>query len=147
MLLGVTATALMVVGIAGAGAGAAAADTVIDTIGVGASPRGIAITPDGTRAYVTNEVDDNVSVIDTATNAIVDAPIPVGNGPIGVAITPNGARAYVTSPSDSTVLVIDTGTNTVIGAPIPVGGARKGWRSPRTAPAPTSPTLATTPCR
>ena len=40
-----------------------------------------------TRAYVTNDGSNTVSVIDTATNTVV-ATIPVGLLPTGVAITP-----------------------------------------------------------
>ena len=47
-----------------------------------------------TRAYVTNDRDNTVSVIDTATNS-VSATIPVGLGPTTVAVTPNGRFVYV----------------------------------------------------
>ncbi len=43
---------------------------VIDTIDVGDAPFGAAVSPDGTRVYVTNIGDDTVSVIDTATNTV-----------------------------------------------------------------------------
>jgi len=64
-----------------------AANAVVATIPVGLLPRGIAITPDGTRAYVMDLGDNTASVLDTATNAVV-ATIPVGKAPFGVAITP-----------------------------------------------------------
>jgi YVTN family beta-propeller protein len=74
----------------------------------------VAITPDGTRAYVTISFPNNfVSVIDTATNTVV-ATIPVGVAPNGIAITPDGTRAYVTDNGSDTVSVIDTTNNTVI---------------------------------
>ncbi|MCH7825981.1 MAG: hypothetical protein IH849_14370, partial [Acidobacteria bacterium] len=41
------------------------------TVGVGNGPRFVALTPDGTRAYVANLSDDTVSVINTATNTVV----------------------------------------------------------------------------
>jgi YVTN family beta-propeller protein len=82
-------------------------------------PIGVAITPDGTRAYVANAFDHTVSVIDTSTNPVITT-IPVGAFPDGVAITPDGTRAYVTIEGPNTVSVIDTATNTVI-ATIPVG--------------------------
>jgi len=77
----------------------------------------VAITPDGTRAYVTNPDSNSVSVIDTATNSVV-ATIAVGG--FGVAITPDGTRAYVAGGGFNTVAVIDTTTNSVV-ATIPVG--------------------------
>ena len=54
-----------------------ASNTVVATIPVGVNPVGVAITPDGTRAYVTNEGSNTVSVIDIATNTVV-ATISVG---------------------------------------------------------------------
>ena len=63
---------------------------VVATIPVGAGPVGVAISPDGTNryerdgrphqpfAYVTNLVDNTISVIDTANNKVV-ATIPVGS--------------------------------------------------------------------
>ena len=81
---------------------------------------GVAVSPDGTRAYVTR-YPNTVSVIDTATNTLIGKPIPVGLDPNGVVVTPNGARVYVANTDDNTVSVIDTSTNTVVGQPIRVG--------------------------
>jgi YVTN family beta-propeller protein len=98
-----------------------ATNTVVATIPVGAAPLGVAITPDGTRAYVTNFSSARVSVIDTTTNTVV-AMIPMDN-PDGIAITPDGTRAYVTRELDDVVSVIDTATNTVVaGIPVEVAG-------------------------
>ncbi|MFD6225403.1 IPT/TIG domain-containing protein [Streptomyces sp. NPDC060232] len=87
---------------------------------VGTGPIGVAITPNGSFAYVANNGDSTVSVIDTATN-LVTATVTGLNGPIDVAITPNGNFAYVTNGSGNTVSVIDTSTNTITGLPITVG--------------------------
>src|SRR5215467_16017685 len=66
-----------------------ATNTVVATVPVGIDPRGVAITQDGTHAYVTNAVESGaVSVIDSATNTVV-ATVPVGFNPYGVAITPS----------------------------------------------------------
>ena len=43
-----------------------ASNTVVATVAVGSGPFGVAITPDGTRAYVANSASNSVSVIDTA---------------------------------------------------------------------------------
>jgi YVTN family beta-propeller protein len=61
-----------------------------------------------------------VSVIDTATNAVVGLPILVGSGASGIAVTPDGSKVYVANRGDNTVSVIDTATNTVV-AVLPVG--------------------------
>jgi YVTN family beta-propeller protein len=90
---------------------------VVANITVGNSPGGIAITPSGSQAYVTNAGagSNNVSVIDTdptsPTFHLVVATIPVGNAPWGVAFTPDGTRAYVANSGGNTVSVIDTTTS------------------------------------
>jgi YVTN family beta-propeller protein len=68
------------------------------------SPAGIAITPDGTRAYVTDLNGGAVSVVSTATNTQVaaisfstDPNASAGWEPWGVAVTPDGSFAYVVS--------------------------------------------------
>ncbi len=93
-------------------------------IPVGNTPSGVAVTPDGTQAYVTNLEDNTVSVIATSSNTVV-ATVPVGSGPIGVAVTPDGAHAYVTNFNSNTVSVIATATNTVV-ATVAVGSFPEG---------------------
>jgi YVTN family beta-propeller protein len=73
--------------------------------------------------YVTNNTDNTVSVIDTATNTVVGDPIPVGTTPRGVVVNPAGTRVYVANTASNDVSVIDTATNTFVGSAIPVGGA------------------------
>jgi YVTN family beta-propeller protein len=50
-------------------------------IQVGGVPVAVAVTPDGKHAYVANQNGGYVSVIDTATNTVVETPIPVGAVP------------------------------------------------------------------
>jgi YVTN family beta-propeller protein len=49
-------------------------DAVTKPIPVGKDPYGIAITPDGSKVYLTNAADNSVSVIPTATNTVVAVP-------------------------------------------------------------------------
>jgi YVTN family beta-propeller protein len=77
--------------------------------------------------YVTNS--DTVSVIDTATNAVVTT-IAVGDTPVGVAVAPNGGIAYVTNFLSQTVSMIDTATNAVVATVALTGGPSgvlPGW--------------------
>jgi YVTN family beta-propeller protein len=82
-------------------------------------PFAMAITPDGTKVYVTDESGGAVSVINTTTNNVA-APIPVGNDPYWAVVTPDGTKVYVTNAGSGTVSVIDTATNQVT-ANVPVG--------------------------
>jgi YVTN family beta-propeller protein len=102
----------MITVMVGGSAHSATTPTVTATVSVGSGPRSVAITPDGTRVYTTNQISDTVSVIDTATNTL-SATVPVGDSPNGVAITPDGTSAYVTNYVAGTVSVIDTATNSV----------------------------------
>ncbi len=87
-------------------------NTVTNTITVGSDPWGVAFSPNGAYAYVTNYYSGTVSVINTATNTVTNT-ITVGSSPVGVAIAPTGAYAYVTNYNSGTVSVINTATNTV----------------------------------
>jgi YVTN family beta-propeller protein len=77
-------------------------------------PIGLAVNPAGTRLYVVNNESFSVSVIDTATLAVV-ATVKSGMGqrPVGVAVHPTGAWVYITNAMSSNVAVLDTATNTV----------------------------------
>ena len=87
--------------------------TVINGAGRGLNgPLGIAITPDGRTAYVTNSLGDTVTPIDLATSpARLGTPIRVGGAPAAVAITLNGKVAYVSNFNSNTVTPINLTTN------------------------------------
>lgn len=101
--------------------------TVISSVEVGDSPRYIAITPDGGKAYVSNQWSNSVSVINLSTMELI-ANITVGPEPFEISITPDGRKAYVALPgvaqalaggpgylvSDS-VAVIDTEKDILLG--------------------------------
>lgn len=70
--------------------------------------------------YTGNYDTDSVSVIDTATNQVVGAPIPIGDGPYSMAIVPNGKTLYVANENSEDLTAIDTQTNQTVGS-IPVG--------------------------
>ncbi|MET0231319.1 MAG: hypothetical protein ABW186_10345 [Rhodanobacteraceae bacterium] len=75
-------------------------------------------------AYISNQTDGTVSVIDTATGTVATT-LPVGPTPLGVAVNSAGTRAYVANLAGQSVSVIDTVTNTVIDL-IPVAGTPEG---------------------
>ncbi len=75
----------------------------------GALPHGIAVAPDGTRVFVSNEGANTVSVAAPVKMAII-ATLNVGREPNQIALTPGGDRLWVTNHGDSTLSVINTGT-------------------------------------
>ena len=89
------------------------ADGAVSTISIGDHPIGVAITPDGTKAYVANNYGNTVSVINVATGAASTISTGIGNGPAGVAITPDGTKAYVANTGSDNVSVIDVATGSV----------------------------------
>ncbi len=80
---------------------------------VGSSPIGVAITPNGLYAYVTNQGSNTVSVVSTSSDSVVST-ISVGTDPDGIAITPNGQYAYVANYNSNSVSVISTSSNSVV---------------------------------
>ena len=60
-------------------------------------------------AYITNQGDNSVSVINTNTNKIIQT-IAVGHRPAGVVVSHNGKRVYVSNPESKDISVIDTKT-------------------------------------
>ena len=91
-------------------------NSVVATIQVGALPAGVAIHPDGRRAYVTSRRTDQLWVIDTATHTVV-VTIPVQVQPANLAFSPNGERAYVTNFGSNSVSVVDTTAMTALHVP------------------------------
>jgi YVTN family beta-propeller protein len=96
-------------------------------IAAGCEPTGLAITPDGSHAYVANQFDDTISVIDTNAGTVsTTISLPRGTTFANIAIAPDGKHAYATAQGPSAVIVVDTATNAAVGAPIVVGGAPLG---------------------
>lgn len=93
-------------------------------IPAGRLPIAIAVTPDGSRAYVVDEGSPGtVTPIRTASNR-AGRPIRVGGTPEGIVMTPDGATAYVVL-ANGHVVPIRTATDRP-GAPIGTSAAHPG---------------------
>jgi phospholipase C len=94
----VTQAGTNLVGVMNASTGKAIGDGIV----VGVYPHGIAVSPDGNRAFVANTGpdtgpggSDTVSVINTSSDRVTGT-FTVGQAPQMIAVGPNGQRAYVT---------------------------------------------------
>jgi YVTN family beta-propeller protein len=81
-------------------------------IPVGDDPRGVAVTPDGSRLLVTNRGDNSLFVIDIAAQVVI-ATHYVGQQPYAV-LTDDNQTAYVSLQGDATVIEIDIQTGEII---------------------------------
>lgn len=99
-------------------------------IPVGKEPNGVALSPDGTKAYVANTVDGTVSVLNIGQSYSgyysAAATIPVGTEPYAVALTPTGRKLYVANARSNSVSVIDTASLRVTATIANVGPEPRG---------------------
>lgn len=97
--------------------------TVKGTAGTaGDEPTGIAISPSGQFAYVTNWSDQNVGeyAIDASSGQLTTVgAVPTGDHPRGIALAPGGRTAYVTNSSADTIsqYALDPSTGQLSTAP------------------------------
>jgi YVTN family beta-propeller protein len=86
-------------------------------INVGLHPTAIISSPDNNYLYVTNGNSDNVSVIRTATNSVVDSISVklnrdadfIGDSPNALALDKSGTRLYVSNGLDNAIAVVKLG--------------------------------------
>jgi YVTN family beta-propeller protein len=84
-------------------------------------PRGITISPDGTKAFVVDPEAKLVSVISTGTNKVTGE-VEVEGEPQEVAFAANGRTVYVTENDPQQVQTINVETGKVVGSPIALPG-------------------------
>jgi len=90
----------------------------------GLSPAAVAYDPANQYVYVANFGSDNVTVINSATDTIVQS-IAVGSYPYGVAYDPSNQYMYVTNGGSDNVTVINSATDTIVQS-VTVGSGPQG---------------------
>jgi YVTN family beta-propeller protein len=78
-------------------------------IAIGGKPAGIALSPDGMRAYVAAPESREVVAVDTASQAVVKRAV-VGQGPLGIAVNPQSGAVYVADWYEHRLYAIDPQT-------------------------------------
>ncbi|MCE1179222.1 MAG: hypothetical protein LWW86_09390 [Micrococcales bacterium] len=97
---------------------------VTRVVPVGASPRKVALTPDGKRVLVANWCSADLSVVDVATNKEVSR-IPLGGShPRGLVSSPDSRHAYVALMGSDRVVEVDLATRAVQAHSTPGDGPR-----------------------
>ena len=71
------------------------------------------VSPDGSKAYVANDDDGTISVINTITNQVT-ATIPVGTYALYVTISPDGSKLYVTDYMNNVFYAVDATTYAIL---------------------------------
>ncbi|HLB09128.1 MAG TPA: beta-propeller fold lactonase family protein [Gemmatimonadaceae bacterium] len=98
------------------------AQTISAEIGVGTVPTGVVFAPNGRTAYVANQFDGTLGVIDVASGVqIATIPLPNGALPFAVAVSPDGNQIFIAS-NQTSVFVADAHTLAIVDA-IPVDEA------------------------
>jgi YVTN family beta-propeller protein len=90
----------------------AATYTLKNTIAVGMEPAEVTFSADGSKVYVANGADDNVSVINPSSKAVITT-IPVGDNPVAAWIGYDG-KMYVDNEEGQSISVIDVATDKVV---------------------------------
>lgn len=83
-------------------------------------PEGLAITPDGGKAFVTHLGSDSVAVLDLATGKVLKQ-IETGSGPDGIVVTAGGKEVWVTNRAADRIEIIDVARLEIV-ATIPCRG-------------------------
>ncbi|OJV17294.1 MAG: hypothetical protein BGO21_25720 [Dyadobacter sp. 50-39] len=83
-----------------------------NTIAVGMEPAEVTFSADGSKVYVANGGDDNVSVINPATKAVIKT-IAVGDNPVAAWVGSDG-KMYVDNEDGKSVSVIDVASDKVV---------------------------------
>lgn len=99
--------------------------TVDGFIPTGDIPTGVAFSPDGATAYVTNQSSQNVGVINVSTAQQVATISTAPASPFVVRVSPDGSRLFI-STNTTTVYIVDTQTLQIIGS-VEVGFAPNGF--------------------
>jgi YVTN family beta-propeller protein len=96
-------------------------DTNLGVAQLGLGPAHAALTPNGSRVYVTNSLEDTVSsYTPSAATSVTTTSLPGGSNPIFAHTTENGT-VYVANFGSNTVAAISTSNNVLLSPLIPVG--------------------------
>lgn len=86
----------------------------VKVVATGPGTEGIAISPDGKEVWAASRIDGKISIISTASDAIVAAFPSGGKEPKRLAFTPDGTQVWVTNSRSEQTTVFDTRSRELI---------------------------------
>jgi DNA-binding beta-propeller fold protein YncE/PKD repeat protein len=95
----------------------------------GTAPSAAAVSPSGTRLFVTNAGSNSVSrylIGSEGALGPLSSATTTGTGPDGVAVASDGAHVYVANGTDGTISILDSLASQVLGTPVPAGTGVSG---------------------
>jgi YVTN family beta-propeller protein len=95
------------------------------SIPIGAGAEGVAVSPDGKEVWVAWRNDSKISILSTATDAVVETISAGGQGPQRVQFTPDGSQVWSSNVRSSTLTVFDAKTRQLLGT-LSVGAGPAG---------------------
>lgn len=98
--------------------------SITHVVPVGAVPKYVAMTPDGSKVLVSNWCTWDLSVIDTRNNTEIKKVPLEGRYPRGIAVSPDSATAYVALMGSDRVVAVDLSDYSVRGFASPGAGPR-----------------------
>ncbi|WP_446667463.1 beta-propeller fold lactonase family protein [Janibacter limosus] len=87
---------------------------ITDVVRVGAVPKYVAATHDGSKVLVTNWCSMDMDVVDTKTNKVTETIQLPGKHPRGIAISPDDKVAYVAIMGSDETVKVDLGSGEVV---------------------------------
>ncbi|MEQ1911016.1 MAG: hypothetical protein ABMA15_19510, partial [Vicinamibacterales bacterium] len=88
-------------------------NTLLRVLRAGSDPEGVALSKDGTQAFIANEDTGQVSIVSIADGHVSES-FKVGDEPEGISLTPDGKQAWATSEDAGAVYVIDLASHAVV---------------------------------
>ena len=95
------------------------------SIPIGGGAEGITVSPDGREVWVAWRNDSKISVVSTATDAVVETFSAAGEGPQRIQFTPDGSQVWSSNVRSNTLTVFDAKTRKLLGS-VSVGAGPAG---------------------
>ena len=84
-----------------------ATNTIINRFSVGSAPKGLTVSPDGSRLYVSSPASGIITAFNTSNGSVIQT-INLGSTPTGLSISDDGSLLYLTNAGSNNVKVINT---------------------------------------